>query len=96
MTLSRSGKTKVVAFKINDFIKAGVNCTVFLADWHTLINDKLGGDWETISQVSQYYKDAFKLVCPSANIVLGTDLYDSRKAHFRHRTPKKTMLALPT
>ena len=32
-------------FKINDFIKAGVNCTIFLADWHTVINDKLGGDW---------------------------------------------------
>ena len=28
-------------FKINDFMKAGVNCTVFLADWHTMINDKL-------------------------------------------------------
>ncbi|MEK6962332.1 MAG: tyrosine--tRNA ligase, partial [Thermoproteota archaeon] len=24
-------------FKINDFLKAGVRCTVFLADWHTLI-----------------------------------------------------------
>ncbi|MBA4458479.1 MAG: tyrosine--tRNA ligase, partial [Nitrosopumilaceae archaeon] len=25
-------------FKINDFAKAGVKCTIFLADWHTLIN----------------------------------------------------------
>ena len=41
-------------YKINDFIKAGVDCTVFLADWHTLINDKLGGDLETISKVSKY------------------------------------------
>ena len=88
-------------FKINDFIKAGVNCTVFLADWHTLINDKLGGDWETISQVSQYYKDAFKLVCPSANIVLGTDLYDSRKEYWKefisftkHMSLKRTMRTL--
>ena len=45
-------------FKINDFIKAGIDCTVFLADWHTLINDKLGGDLETISKVSKYYADA--------------------------------------
>ena len=88
-------------FKINDFIKAGVNCTVFLADWHTLINDKLGGDWETISQVSQYYKDAFKLVCPSANVVLGTDLYDSRKEYWKefigftkHMSLKRTMRTL--
>ncbi len=36
-----------------------------------MINDKLGGDWETITKVSKYYADAFKLVCPGANIVLG-------------------------
>ena len=88
-------------FKINDFIKAGVNCTIFLADWHTLINDKLGGNWETISQVSQYYKDAFKLVCPNAKIVLGTDLYDSRKEYWKefisftkHMSLKRTMRTL--
>ena len=69
-------------FKINDFIKAGVKCKVFLADWHTLINDKLRGDWETISKVSKYYADAFKLVCPDAEILLGSDLYDSRKEYW--------------
>lgn len=69
-------------FKINDFVKAGVNCTVFLADWHTLINDKLGGDWEIISKVSKYYHDAFKIVCPDVNIVLGSDLYEQRKEYW--------------
>ena len=42
------GSLLSTGFKINDFIKAGVNCTVFLADWHTLLNDKLGGDFENI------------------------------------------------
>lgn len=69
-------------FKINDFIKAGVNCTVFLADWHTLINDKLGGDWDKISKVSKYYADAFKLVCPGVNIVLGSELYELKKDYW--------------
>ena len=69
-------------FKINDFIKAGVKCKVFLADWHTLINDKLSGDWETISKVSKYYADAFKLICPAVEILLGSDLYDSRKEYW--------------
>jgi tyrosyl-tRNA synthetase len=69
-------------FKINDFLKAGVRCTVFLADWHTLINDKLGGDWETISKVSKYYADAFRLVCPGVEIVLGSDLYSSKKEYW--------------
>ncbi len=70
-------------FKINDFVKAGVNCTVFLADWHTLINDKLGGNWDTITKVSKYYADAFKMACPNVNIVLGSELYDSRKEYWK-------------
>ena len=69
-------------FKINDFIKAGVHCTVFLADWHTLLNDKLGGNFENIRKVSKYYEDAFRLVCPEANIVLGTDHYNSKKEYW--------------
>ncbi len=88
-------------FKINDFVKAGVNCTVFLADWHTLINDKLGGDWDIITKVSKYYADAFKLVCPGVNIVLGSELYDSRKEYWRelveftkHMSLKRTMRTL--
>ena len=88
-------------FKINDFIKAGIDCTVFLADWHTLINDKLGGDLDTISKVSKYYADAFRLVCPGVNIVMGTELYDSKKEYWselvsitKHMTLKRTMRTL--
>lgn len=88
-------------FKINDFIKAGVKCTVFLADWHTLINDKLGGDWETISKVSRYYADAFRLVCPGVEIVLGSDLYASEKDYWlelvrltKHMSLARTMRTL--
>ena len=88
-------------FKINDFVKAGVKCTVFLADWHTLINDKLGGDWEIISRVSKYYQDAFKIVCPDANIVLGSDLYQEKTEYWselvkftKHMSLARTMRAL--
>src|SRR5579884_1981017 len=34
--------------KVRDFMAAGIDCSVFLADWHTWINDKLGGERETI------------------------------------------------
>jgi tyrosyl-tRNA synthetase len=88
-------------FKINDFVKAGVNCTIFLADWHTVINDKLGGDWETIAKVSKYYQDAFKLVCPDAKIVLGSKLYQENTEYWtdlikftKHMTLKRTMRTL--
>jgi len=70
------GSLLSTGYKINDFIKAGVDCTVFLADWHTIINDKLGGDREKISIVSQYYKKAFEVVCPGVNVVIGSDFYE--------------------
>jgi tyrosyl-tRNA synthetase len=88
-------------FKINDFIKAGVQCNVFLADWHTLINDKLGGNWDTISKVSDYYEKAFKLVCPGVEIIRGTELYESKKDYWKdlvqftkHMTLARTMRTL--
>ncbi len=88
-------------FKINDFVKAGVKCTVFLADWHTLINDKLSGDWETISKVSKYYQNAFKLVCPNAEIGLGSKLYQEKTEYWtdlvkftKHMSLARTMRTL--
>jgi len=88
-------------FKINDFTKAGVKCKIFLADWHTLINDKLGGDWETISKVSKYYQDAFKLVRPDAEIVLGSKLYEEKTEYWselvkftKHMSIARTMRTL--
>lgn len=88
-------------FKINDFLKAGVQCNVFLADWHTLINDKLGGSWETIAKVSNYYEKAFQLVCPGVQIIRGTDLYDAHKEYWqdlvqftKHMSLARTMRTL--
>ncbi len=76
------GSLLSTGYKINDFIKAGVKCTVFLADWHTFINDKLGSNWETISKVSKYYEKAFKEVCPEANIVLGSKLIEEHEYYW--------------
>ncbi|MBI3640188.1 MAG: tyrosine--tRNA ligase [Thaumarchaeota archaeon] len=76
------GSLILTGFKINDFIKARVESTVFLADWHTFINNKLGGDWEKIRSVSKYYADAFKLFCPGVKIIQGSELYESRKEYW--------------
>ena len=88
-------------FKINDFAGAGIKCTVFLADWHTLINDKLGGDWEAISKVSEYYRDAFRLVCPGAEVVMGSKLYEGKPEYWhelvrftKHMSLARTMRTL--
>ncbi len=69
--------------KIKDFVDAGVECTVFLADWHSWINDKLGGDRDTIRRMSHDYfaeglKASFRALGgdpATLNFVLGTDLY---------------------
>jgi len=69
------GSLLTTGYKINDFIKAGIDCTVFLADWHTIINEKLGGNEENISKVSEYYKEAFETVCPGVHVKMGSELY---------------------
>ena len=71
--------------KVKDFLDAGVECTIFLADWHTWINDKLGGDREVIRRVAGgYFKEGMKasLQCVGGNpahanlhFLLGSDLY---------------------
>lgn len=76
------GSLILTGFKINDFVKAGVNCIVFLADWHTYLNNKLGGDWDKIRMVSKYYADAFKLFCPGVQILEGSELYESTKGYW--------------
>ena len=76
------GSLLSTGYKIKDFMEAGVECTVFLADWHTFINDKLGGSWENISKVSKYYEEAFKEVCPGVNVVLGSKLIQENKEYW--------------
>lgn len=76
------GSLILTGFKINDFIKAGAHCIVFLADWHTYLNNKLGGDWDKIRMVSKYYADAFKLFCPGVEIIEGSQLYESKKGYW--------------
>lgn len=77
------GSLVSTGYKINDLLEAGVRCTVFLADWHTMINDKLGGDADRIGEVAEYYRSAFAAVCPGAEIRLGSELYDGSPEYWR-------------
>ena len=77
------GTGLVTMLKVKDFMEAGVDCSIFLADWHTWINDKLGGDREVIKKVAVgYFKESMKasLKClgwdpEKLKFVLGSDLY---------------------
>jgi tyrosyl-tRNA synthetase len=69
--------------KVRDFQAAGVDCSILLADWHTWINDKLGGDRDLIRRLAfSYYGEAMKasLLCVGGDpaglrLVLASDLY---------------------
>ncbi len=49
----------ITARKILDLAEAGCDITVFLADWHAWINDKLGGDLERIQASGRYMEAGF-------------------------------------
>ncbi len=76
--------------KVRDFMDAGIDCSIFLADWHTWINEKLGSDREVIKRVAvSYFKEGMKasLKCfgrdpEKLKFVLGSELYHDNDAYW--------------
>lgn len=76
--------------KIADFLKAGVKCKIFLADFHTFLNNKLGGNWENIRWAAEnYFKPALvaSLKCfgvdeNEVEFVSGKELYNKNPQHW--------------
>lgn len=87
-----SGKVHIAtglltALKLKDFMAAGIQPTIFLADYHAYINGKLGGDLPKIQQVAKgYFKSAMQASLRAAGMdeaqaakvkfVLASDLYE--------------------
>lgn len=77
--------------KVKDFMDAGIDCSIFLADWHTWINDKLGGDLDQIKEIAVgYFKEGMKasLKCVDGDpeklkFVLGSELYHSNDLYWQ-------------
>ncbi|MBP9817674.1 tyrosine--tRNA ligase [Candidatus Shapirobacteria bacterium] len=78
--------------KIADFIKAEVKCKIFLADFHSFLNNKLGGNWENIRWASQnYFKQAliaslkvFGVEENQVEFVSGKELYETHPEHWQN------------
>jgi len=76
--------------KIKDFSDAGCKVNIFLADWHTWINDKLSPDREKIKKIANgYFKQGLKIVFKilggdpaKLNFILGSNLYDENKNYW--------------
>lgn len=84
------GNGLMTALKIRDLQKAGVKTQVLLADWHSWINDKLGGDWKKIKKVANgYFKKALE-ICVDAvggnlqkvEFILGSELYHNNDRYW--------------
>jgi tyrosyl-tRNA synthetase len=92
------GHVLVVGKKINDLEKAGVQTQILIADWHTVANQKLGGDWERIKKAAEFYKRVFSFVCPNSKIILGSDLYHNNNEYWKDvmKISAKTTMARAT
>ena len=76
--------------KIADFLKAGVKCQILLADFHSYLNNKLGGDWGNIRMATEgYFKQGLiaSLKCfgideNQVEFITGKDLYTNNLIHW--------------
>jgi len=57
--LMHVGMGLVCGSKIKDLVKAGFDFIIFLADWHSWINNKLDANMENIHACGEYFKDCF-------------------------------------
>jgi len=84
------GTGLVAGAKIADFQKAGINCKVFLADWHAWINNKLGGEIDTIRRIATgYFKEGMSISIKvmggdpeKVDFVLGSDVYEENQNYW--------------
>ena len=85
--------------KIADFQEAGIETNIFLADYHSWINKKLGGDLSTIRKVAgSYFKEALKWSLKSVggnpekvNFILGSELYEKLGLEYLENVIKVSM-----
>jgi tyrosyl-tRNA synthetase len=64
------GTGLMTALVIKDLLEVGVKCTIWLADWHTWINEKLDGTKETAAKIGEgYFQEAMK----ASLIAVGAD-----------------------
>jgi len=85
--------------KVADFQKAGISTTVFLADYHSWINRKLGGDLSTIRRVAGgYFKEALRVSLKivggdpeNVSFIMGSELYEKLGVEYLTNVIKVSM-----
>lgn len=85
------GHGLVCMSKVKDLHDAGADVSIFLADYHSWINNKLGGDMKTIQEIGvPFFKEALIAAykCVGGNpedlkFVLGSELYHNNDKYWQ-------------
>jgi tyrosyl-tRNA synthetase len=73
------GTGLICAYKIKDFVEAGIRYKAYLSTWHAWLNNKLGGDLETIRKAADLFKHSWlALGVPKDKVefIYSDELYD--------------------
>lgn len=85
------GSGLVCMQKVKDFADAGVKVHILLADYHTWINDKIGGDLENIKKIAVgYFKEGLSIAYKclggnpkDLNFILGSEFYHNNDLYWQ-------------
>lgn len=73
------GTGVICAYKIKDFVEAGIRFKAYLSTWHAWLNNKLGGDLELIRRAADLFKHSWiALGVPEGKVefIYSDELYD--------------------
>ncbi|MBS7630196.1 tyrosine--tRNA ligase [Candidatus Bathyarchaeota archaeon] len=102
--LMHAGTGLIVGKKMLDWVEAGFDFIIFLADWHSWINNKLGGIMENIRIGGEYFKECFTaLGLPegkvryiwASDLVNSSDYWEKVIRIMKGSTVKRIQRALP-
>jgi tyrosyl-tRNA synthetase len=73
------GTGVICAYKMKDFVEAGIRFKAYLSTWHAWINNKLGGNLQLIKQAATHFKHSWiALGVPEDKVefIYSDELYD--------------------
>ncbi|MFB3888761.1 MAG: tyrosine--tRNA ligase [Candidatus Bathyarchaeia archaeon] len=73
------GTGVICAYKMKDFVEAGVHFKAYLATWHAWLNNKLGGDLQLIRKAADLFRHswiALGVPADKVEFVFSDELYD--------------------
>jgi tyrosyl-tRNA synthetase len=73
------GTGNVCAYKMKDFVEAGIRFKAYLSTWHAWLNNKLGGDLKLIRMSANLFKHswiALGVPADKVEFILSDELYD--------------------